>query len=775
VAGSITLSYTDADSDKASACTLSSLSNLTGTCSCNATTGVCTASVTGTSNYNGSASFSYTVTANSVVSNSASASVTVTAVNDAPVLGAISAQTMTEGNSLTVTLSVSDVDNSITCGSFITATSSNTTLLPNANIVKGGSAPGCTLTITPATSQTGSATVTVTASDGALSASQSFSLTVNPNTVTISQYTGYRGWGNNTLARTCYEYRYPTAPYQYSGVTGDGIYRIDPDGAGSIAALNVTCDMTNGGWTSLSAFSTTSTGYSRNGTLTSNDLVTSNSAAYTAIANLSTQQTVNYSVNFNGGSTLYSCPYLGGQTLTRSYNQDYCYYWYPYYNDYLMTYRCSDVSHNGDCRWNYYDNGYGTEQEWVCTGQYAYSATVTEPISPCGGIGGWVTVNSAGTTSPQSSPFDCHLGVSYVDYNASFGFECSGYWSFYYYYDWNTPCNGNYYCTYRTDPYIKGTEFCNSNGYLSYQANATWDSHWGGCGATDYCIGVNVTRQVSKNLSGGSCPANNSRADLVTSISTDCSLTVRFLNSGTTVIHTPISAQTTANSTSTSATFSINGSGGVRKIQTQTTCTGSGGTPSNGASFTNATVRFKTGAYETVSLSSYNTLKANFIDCGQSQQPFSAKVTDCAQLNNGATVDVGGGKIWKLVTKIGANELWMDDATGIVWSPYQGSMNWNNGVSRCQNLHTTAPNSNYGISGETWSLPSKTQTDSARLNGVRSLLSQGSNWWTSTEYNAGNAWFFRATHNEFDIVGKQYTCCSYSSEFGVPCVFSSRD
>jgi hypothetical protein len=67
---------------------------------------------------------------------------------------------------------------------------------------------------------------------------------------------------------------------------------------------------------------------------------------------------------------------------------------------------------------------------------------------------------------------------------------------------------------------------------------------------------------------------------------------VRFLNSGTTVLHTPISAQTTANSTAT-AHFNLSGSGGVHKIQTQTTCTGSGGTPANGVQFSSTTVKFK--------------------------------------------------------------------------------------------------------------------------------------------------------------------------------------
>jgi hypothetical protein len=73
----VTLSYTDLEGDIGMACTLSSLLNLTGTCSC--TSGTCQANVTGTLNFSGAASFSYTVTANGLVSNAASASITITA------------------------------------------------------------------------------------------------------------------------------------------------------------------------------------------------------------------------------------------------------------------------------------------------------------------------------------------------------------------------------------------------------------------------------------------------------------------------------------------------------------------------------------------------------------------------------------------------------------------------------------------------------------------------------------------------------------------------
>ncbi len=550
VATVVTLSYTDIENDSATTCALSNPSNVTGTCAC--TSGVCSATVTGNLNYNGAASFNYTVTANGLTSNSSLASLTITPVNDAPVLGAISAQSMTENTSLAVTLSVSDVDNAITCNSFIAATSSNTTLVPNANIVSGGSAPGCTLTLTPVTAQTGSAIITVTASDGLLPSVQTFTLTVNPNIVTITQYATYRGWSDQTFARTCYEYRYPTVPYQYSGAIGDStatastFYRIDPDGAGAIQALNVSCDMINGGWTSLSALSTATTGYSRNGIQTSTDLVTSNSAAYTAIANLSTQQTVNYSVNFTGGSTMYSCPYLGGQIL---------------YDSYVDPDSGQTVTVREDpCQPYYYNPNY-----------YA--------------LGEWTTVNSSGTTSPQSSPFNCHLATSIqVEPEQPF----NGCWENGIH---NDPSNPNYAWA------------CTVRGWGNAYVYPRWSPAWPGgpyCNVVT-CGGTKLkTYQASRNHRNGdsyynsppSCPANNPQADLVTSTATDCSLTVRFLNSGTTVLHTPISAQTTANSAAT-ANFNLSSSGGVHKIQTQTTCTGSGGTPSNGASFTNATVKFK--------------------------------------------------------------------------------------------------------------------------------------------------------------------------------------
>ncbi|PYJ08958.1 MAG: hypothetical protein DMF06_11570, partial [Verrucomicrobia bacterium] len=114
----ITLSYTDIEADLATACAISSPTNVTVTqaCSCSGA-GVCTVGVTGTpTNYNGPASFTYTVTANSQTSNSATANLTISPVNDAPTSVAPTTASTTEDTTFSFTggntLSVADVDSS---------------------------------------------------------------------------------------------------------------------------------------------------------------------------------------------------------------------------------------------------------------------------------------------------------------------------------------------------------------------------------------------------------------------------------------------------------------------------------------------------------------------------------------------------------------------------------------------------------------------------------------------------------------------------------------
>jgi subtilisin-like proprotein convertase family protein len=90
---------------------------------------------------------------------------------------------------LAIPFTINDADtpvNNLT----VSGSSNNTTLVPNANIVFGGSGANRTVTVSPAANQTGSTTITVSVSDGELSASTSFVVTVS------SPFTGTQVFNN---------------------------------------------------------------------------------------------------------------------------------------------------------------------------------------------------------------------------------------------------------------------------------------------------------------------------------------------------------------------------------------------------------------------------------------------------------------------------------------------------------------------------------------------------------------------------------------------------
>jgi len=94
---------------------------------------------------------------------------TVVAVNDTPVMSDITDQSTNEDTALNnVAFTITDVDSALTCASSVSKASSNTALLPIANITISGTAPNCTVSINPAANQNGTSTVTLTVSDGAL-------------------------------------------------------------------------------------------------------------------------------------------------------------------------------------------------------------------------------------------------------------------------------------------------------------------------------------------------------------------------------------------------------------------------------------------------------------------------------------------------------------------------------------------------------------------------------------------------------------------------------
>jgi VCBS repeat-containing protein len=135
-------------------------------------------SYTPASNFNGADSFTYTATGGGG-SDTATVTITVNAVNDTPTISPVPLPNQTiNRNSSTpaIAFTIADVDGLE--GLTLSGTSSNTTLVPIANIEFGGSGASRTVKVTPALNQSGTATITVTVSDGVASAATSFLLTV---------------------------------------------------------------------------------------------------------------------------------------------------------------------------------------------------------------------------------------------------------------------------------------------------------------------------------------------------------------------------------------------------------------------------------------------------------------------------------------------------------------------------------------------------------------------------------------------------------------------
>ena len=96
-----------------------------------------------------------------------------------PTVSSVADQTVNESTATSV-LGFTIGDDTTPAGSLIvTVASSNTALVPVANIVLGGSGANRTVTVTPVANQSGTATITLTVSDGTFTTSTTFLITVN--------------------------------------------------------------------------------------------------------------------------------------------------------------------------------------------------------------------------------------------------------------------------------------------------------------------------------------------------------------------------------------------------------------------------------------------------------------------------------------------------------------------------------------------------------------------------------------------------------------------
>jgi hypothetical protein len=131
-------------------------------------------------NANGTATITVTVNDGSAQF-SRSFTVTVTPVNDPPVLGVIADRTINQNAGLQ-TVSLSGISSGAANESqtlSVTASSSSTALIPNPTVTYSSPSATGSLRFTPVTGASGSATITVTVSDGSAQASRTFTVMVN--------------------------------------------------------------------------------------------------------------------------------------------------------------------------------------------------------------------------------------------------------------------------------------------------------------------------------------------------------------------------------------------------------------------------------------------------------------------------------------------------------------------------------------------------------------------------------------------------------------------
>ena len=121
--------------------------------------------------------FTYIVSDGSLT-DTATVSITVSGINDGPMISDILDQTTDVGQPVgPISFTVGDVDTLVT-GLTLQSASSNTTLVPTANIALGGIGENRTVTITPTAGIAGTTIITVSVSDGEFTNYDAFALRV---------------------------------------------------------------------------------------------------------------------------------------------------------------------------------------------------------------------------------------------------------------------------------------------------------------------------------------------------------------------------------------------------------------------------------------------------------------------------------------------------------------------------------------------------------------------------------------------------------------------
>jgi hypothetical protein len=122
----------------------------------------------------------------------------------------------------------------------VTATSSNQTLVPDANLVLGGGGANRTIGLNPSPGASGSATITISVFDGTDTTQQTFVLTVNPpnappvvsnGTFTIQENAG-TGTAVGTVSAVDPDAAESFSKVYWTDTAQERLYRANLDGTG---------------------------------------------------------------------------------------------------------------------------------------------------------------------------------------------------------------------------------------------------------------------------------------------------------------------------------------------------------------------------------------------------------------------------------------------------------------------------------------------------------------------------------------------------------------
>lgn len=181
-----------------------------------------------------------------------------------PVIPSIPAANVSNSGKVVVPFTISDADGPLDCNQAVSTHSSNISVVPATYMDVTGTAPNCTITVTPAPGAVGTSTITLTVNDGTNISSTSFDVTAygppsisgTPvRTAIIGQaYAGFSAAGSGGLAPYTYSLRSGSLPAGMSLNSSTGAVSGTPTASGLFSNIGIRVTDSGGGAADLAAF-----------------------------------------------------------------------------------------------------------------------------------------------------------------------------------------------------------------------------------------------------------------------------------------------------------------------------------------------------------------------------------------------------------------------------------------------------------------------------------------------------------------------------------------